>query len=79
MRRRIVVTGVGLITALGTSREETWRRMLAGECGIRPLTVFESTGFRSRVAGEVDMARLDIALTPHARRRHSRGTRAVSE
>ena len=52
MSRRVVVTGIGLVTALGATREESWRRMLAGECGIRPATVFDTTGHRSRVAAE---------------------------
>ena len=34
---RIAITGVGLVTALGATREESWRRMLAGECGIRAV------------------------------------------
>ena len=35
MTPRIAVTGIGLVTALGTTREETWTRLVAGECGIR--------------------------------------------
>ena len=38
MTTRVAITGVGLVTALGATREESWRRMLAGECGIRPTT-----------------------------------------
>ena len=44
MSARVVVTGVGLVTALGATREESWARMMAGECGIRPVTVFDTTG-----------------------------------
>jgi 3-oxoacyl-[acyl-carrier-protein] synthase II len=72
---RVVVTGIGLVTALGTSREETWRRMVAGECGVRPVTVVDSEGYRSRVAAEVDMAVIDATMTPLERRRRSRGDR----
>jgi len=57
--RRVAITGIGLVTALGTTREETWRRMVAGECGVRPATVFDASGFRSRVAAEVDMTAID--------------------
>jgi 3-oxoacyl-[acyl-carrier-protein] synthase II len=71
----IAITGIGLITALGTSREETWRGLLAGACGVRPLSVFDSEGFRSRVAAEVDMAPVDAPMTPLERRRRSRGDR----
>jgi 3-oxoacyl-[acyl-carrier-protein] synthase II len=80
---RIAITGVGLVTALGATREESWRRMLAGECGIRPATVFDTEGYRSRVAGEVDIDAVDPDATPRERRRRSRsdriGLRAASE
>jgi 3-oxoacyl-[acyl-carrier-protein] synthase II len=83
MTTRVAITGVGLVTALGSTREESWRRMLAGECGIRPTTLFDTAGYRSRVAAEVDMDRVDEGSTPLARRRRSRsdriGVRAASE
>lgn len=75
MTPRIAVTGIGLVTALGTTREETWARLLAGDCGIRPVTVFDVDGYRSRVAAEVDMAPIDASITPLERRRLSRGDR----
>jgi 3-oxoacyl-[acyl-carrier-protein] synthase II len=71
----VVVTGIGLTTALGASREESWRAMIDGACGVRPLTVFDAEGFRSRVAAEVDMHSIDAGMTPLERRRRSRGDR----
>ena len=83
MTTRIAITGVGLVTALGATREESWQRMLAGECGIRPTTVFDTEGYRSRVAAEVDIDAVDAGATPHERRRRSRsdriGLRAAAE
>ena len=83
MSKRIAVTGIGLVTALGATREESWRRMLAGECGIRAATVFDTEGYRSHVAGEVDMTAVDADATPLKRRRRSRsdrlGVRAAAE
>jgi len=83
MTTRVAVTGVGLVTALGATREESWRRMLAGECGIRPATVFDTEGYRSRVAAEVDIDAVDDGSTPLERRRRSRsdriGLRAATE
>jgi 3-oxoacyl-[acyl-carrier-protein] synthase II len=75
MSRRVAITGIGLVTALGTSREETWRRLIAGECGVQPVTVFDTSGCRSRIAAEVDAAALDAQFTPVQRRRWSRGDR----
>jgi 3-oxoacyl-[acyl-carrier-protein] synthase II len=75
MSPRVAVTGIGLVTGLGATREESWRRMLAGECGIRPATVFSTDGYRSRVAAEVEMGSVDAASTPLERRRRSRSDR----
>jgi 3-oxoacyl-[acyl-carrier-protein] synthase II len=83
MSTRVAVTGVGLVTALGSTRDESWRRMLAGECGIRPTSLFDTEGYRSRVAAEVDIDAVDEGSTPLERRRRSRsdriGIRAASE
>ena len=83
MTRRVAITGIGLVTALGATREESWRRMLAGDCGIRATRVFDTAGYRSRVAAEVDMAAVDASATPLERRRRSRsdriGVRAATE
>ena len=75
MRQGVAVTGIGLVTALGATREESWRRMVAGECGVRPVTVFGTEGYRSRVAAEVDISAVDSGLTDLRHRRHSRGDR----
>lgn len=72
---RVVITGVGLTTALGTTRDASWEAMIEGRCGVRPVTVFDTEGFRSRVAAEVDMTGVDAGMTPLERRRRSRGDR----
>jgi 3-oxoacyl-[acyl-carrier-protein] synthase II len=72
---RVAITGVGLVTSLGASREASWRRLVGGECGIGPATVFDTEGFRSRVAGEAPMADIDAVFSPHERRRLSRADR----
>ena len=73
MSRRIAITGIGLVTSLGITREDTWRSAVAGDCGVRPLTVFDGGGYRSRVAAEVDSSALSAHLTPLETRRWSRG------
>jgi 3-oxoacyl-[acyl-carrier-protein] synthase II len=50
---RVVVTGTGLVTALGTSVPETWGRLVAGERGLLEVTLFDTAGYRSRVGGQV--------------------------
>ena len=72
MRRRAVVTGIGLLTAVGTTRDESWRNLVDGRCGIGPLTLFESDGYRSRIAAQVDAAAIRDRLTSLQRRRWSR-------
>ena len=53
MTRRVVVTGVGLVCALGIGTEESWRNLVAGCSGIAPITHFDATGFDCKIAGEV--------------------------
>ncbi len=53
MTRRVVVTGVGLVCALGIGTEESWKNLLAGQSGISTITLFDPTGFDCRIAGEV--------------------------
>ncbi|MGO8734156.1 MAG: beta-ketoacyl-ACP synthase II [Terriglobia bacterium] len=53
MTRRVVVTGVGLVSAVGIGTEENWRNLLAGQSGVAPITHFDTTGFSSSIAAEV--------------------------
>src|SRR3989441_4984506 len=51
--RRIVVTGLGLITPLGTGVEKTWKAICAGESGIGRITKFDPAAYDAQIAGEV--------------------------
>jgi 3-oxoacyl-[acyl-carrier-protein] synthase II len=51
--RRVVVTGTGLITALGTGVEKNWQALLAGQSGIGPITRFDPKNLDTTIAGEV--------------------------
>jgi len=51
--RRIVVTGVGLVCALGIGTEESWSNILAGKSGIARITHFDASNFDCQIAGEV--------------------------
>ncbi len=51
--RRAVITGLGLVTPLGTGVEKTWKAICAGESGIARITRFDPTGYDAQIAGEV--------------------------
>ena len=53
MRRRVVITGVGLVTALGVGTAETWKRLLEGVSGVGPITRFDTSQFPTKIAAEV--------------------------
>lgn len=52
-RKRVVVTGVSAITPLGLDIQSSWEGILAGKCGIRKITSFDTTGFDTDIAGEI--------------------------
>jgi len=52
-RRRVVVTGLGLVSPVGNSVPEAWDNLIAGKCGIGPITRFDASAFPARIAGEV--------------------------
>lgn len=51
--RRVVITGVGLVTPLGTGVEKNWQALMEGRSGIGPVTRFDVSDFPTRIAGEV--------------------------
>ena len=68
-RRRVVVTGLGLISPLGATVEKTWDALLAGKSGIGPITRFDPAGLETTIAGEVrDFDPLDYMERKEVRR-----------
>ena len=53
MSRRVVITGIGMISPLGVGTEQNWQALLAGRPGIGSITKFDATNFATRIAGEV--------------------------
>src|SRR5689334_10699316 len=70
--RKVAITGIGMVSSLGVGREANWEHMLAGLCGLRPVTLFDVSAFRSQIAGEIDLFDVQGRFTPYQRRRWSR-------
>ena len=51
--RRVVITGMGVVTPLGHELNVFWQNLIAGQCGIGPITAFDTTGFDTKIAGQV--------------------------
>lgn len=74
LRRRVVVTGMGMVSPLGTSVEKSWQALIQGKSGVGRITKFDPTGFDTQIAAEVkdfvpenfidkkEMKRMDIFI-----------------
>jgi 3-oxoacyl-[acyl-carrier-protein] synthase II len=60
----VVVTGMGIITSLGAGKSENWRRLTAGESGIRAITRFSTEGLKTKVAGTIDFVPAEPFCAP---------------
>ena len=63
-QRRVVVTGLGLVSPLGTGVEKNWHSLLEGRSGIRNISRFAAEGFASRIAGEVPDFKAEDYIEP---------------
>jgi 3-oxoacyl-[acyl-carrier-protein] synthase II len=69
LKKRIVVTGIGLETCLGRDLNEVWESLLAGKSGIRPISMYQPLESAScKVAGEIDFDPLEVMTGTEARR-----------
>ncbi|HEY5426202.1 MAG TPA: beta-ketoacyl-ACP synthase II [Candidatus Tumulicola sp.] len=73
-RRRVVVTGLGAVTPIGNTRADFWRRLIAGESGVGPITAFDASDFATRIAAEVKDFRPEELLGRKEARRMDRFT-----
>jgi 3-oxoacyl-[acyl-carrier-protein] synthase II len=69
--REAWITGIGLVTALGGDRETTWAQLLAGRSGIRTLTLFDTTSYRTHLAAQVDDDTVRVPASPNRCVRHA--------
>lgn len=53
MKRRVVITGLGTVSPIGNTSQDTWQAIVEAKCGIAPITHFDTTDFKAKLAGEV--------------------------
>jgi 3-oxoacyl-[acyl-carrier-protein] synthase II len=53
MNRRVVITGIGVVTSLSLKVDDLWQRILAGESGIHPIRLFDTSDFKVKIGGDV--------------------------
>jgi 3-oxoacyl-[acyl-carrier-protein] synthase II len=82
-RNRVVVTGMGVLAPNGIGIEAFWKSLVAGESGIGPITLFDATGFKSRIAGEVKgfdpLDYMDVDWKPKRMARHTQLAYAATQ
>lgn len=74
IRKRVVVTGLSALTPLGNDLQTTWDRLVAGESGIAPITLFDASAYDARIAGEVKNFNPEDFMPYKAARRMDRFT-----
>ena len=72
MPRRVVVTGVGLVSPLGVGTEATWEGLVSGRSGVGPITGFDASSFPVKIAGEVKGFRPEEWLDAKDARKYDR-------
>ncbi|MES2564502.1 MAG: beta-ketoacyl synthase N-terminal-like domain-containing protein, partial [Pseudomonadota bacterium] len=68
-RRRVVVTGLGIVSPVGIGVTQAWSNILAGKSGITPISRFDASSLSSRIAGEVKGFEVSQYLAPKEARR----------
>jgi 3-oxoacyl-[acyl-carrier-protein] synthase II len=73
-KRRVAITGLGAVTPLGNTRDEFWRRLIAGESGVARISAFdpEAAGLRAKIAAEVKNFEPDVVIGRRDARRMDR-------
>ena len=74
MKRRVVVTGLGVVSSIGIGKDPFWESLISGECGIGRITRFDASSYPCKYAGEVNDFDPTDYINPKTARRLSRGT-----
>jgi 3-oxoacyl-[acyl-carrier-protein] synthase II len=72
MKRRVVITGMGVLTPIGNTVDEMWTSLLEGKCGIDKITLFDASKMKVQIAGEVKNLNPDEYLEPREYRKIDR-------
>jgi len=72
VKRRVVITGMGAVTPLSVGFEESWKKLCAGESGIKRITQFDASSLKCQVAGEVQGFNAEEFLSPKKAKRTDR-------
>ncbi|MFH1092953.1 MAG: beta-ketoacyl synthase N-terminal-like domain-containing protein, partial [Candidatus Omnitrophota bacterium] len=59
-KKRIVITGLGIVSPIGIGKNEFWKNLFAGKSGIKPITLFDTSSLKVKLGGEVS------GFDPHA-------------
>lgn len=68
MKRRVVITGMGAVTPIGHTAPQSWQAAKEGVCGIAPITLFDTSGHKVKIAGEVK----GLDISAHIDKKESR-------
>jgi 3-oxoacyl-(acyl-carrier-protein) synthase len=83
MRRRIAITGIGMVTPVGNDAPTTWRNLVDGRSGVAPIGGFDARGFSTHIGAEVkdfaDAPAIDLRLLKYASRAHRFALTAAEE
>src|SRR5581483_2971021 len=66
--RRVVITGIGVISPIGIGSKAFWENLIAGKIGVRRITRFDPSGFASQIGGEVPEYRIGDYVPKHYRK-----------
>ncbi|MBP1714771.1 MAG: fabF [Deltaproteobacteria bacterium] len=73
-KRRVAVTGLGVVSPIGNGKEAFWQSLVSGKCGIAPVSNFDISTYPCKIAAEVKNFDLNGFFSPKGGRRVSRGT-----
>ncbi|MBI4495716.1 MAG: beta-ketoacyl-[acyl-carrier-protein] synthase family protein [Deltaproteobacteria bacterium] len=74
MKRRVLITGVGVVSPVGIGKQAFWRALISGNCGIGPVRLFDASSYPCRIAAEVKKFDPADYMSPKEARRSSRST-----